>query len=151
MLEGLDNQLDAIHALCARDGLKLQSDLNTLFTQLWTRLGGNRASAAKLSAQLKLLGDVGAYRKLAWAHVSGAILRLQQIQAGLEDLRERVVMPDLLPEIPLSQHVATIQMGVMRLEECRFEARRVEAETYRRVMDRTSGGEQKERLLEGKE
>ena len=149
VLQGLDNHLDLIHGVCTRDGVRVQENLDELFAQLWTKLGGNRNSKGKLDKQMQLLKDVGAYRKLAWAHVSGTILKLQQIQAGLEDLRERVVLPDTLPEIPLEQHIDTIQLGVQRLEEQRNEARKLETETYRRIMDRP-GELDKARLVDGK-
>jgi hypothetical protein len=73
------------------------------------------------------------------AHVSGTILRLQAIAAGLEDLRERVGSPELLRDrvdIPLSVHIENIELGVERLEEGRKAARKVEDEQIRKTLER---------------
>ena len=148
ILQNLDDRLDVIHGIVTRDGIHVQDDRDELFAQLWTKLGGNRGSVQRLDAQLRLLREVSLYRRTAWAHVSGTMLKLQGIAAGLEDLRERVGAPDVLgTDVPLRQHVETIQMGVERLERQREESRRVEAEAYRRVLDRKVPGE--ERMIEG--
>lgn len=148
ILQNLDDRLDVIHGIVTRDGIHVQDDRDELFAQLWTKLGGNRGSVQRLDAQLRLLREVSLYRRTAWAHVSGTMLKLQGIAAGLEDLRERVGAADVLgTDVPLRQHVETIQMGVERLERQREESRRVEAEAYRRVLDRKVPGE--ERMIEG--
>ena len=49
-------------------------------------------------------------------------------------------------DVPLRQHIETIQMGLERLERQREEGRRVETEAYRRVLDRKVPGE--ERMIE---
>lgn len=149
ILQNLDDRLDVIHSIVTRDGIHLKGDRDELFAQLWTKLGGNRGTVAKLDEQLKLLKEVSTYRKHAWAHVSATILKLQSIAAGLEDLRERVGMPELLDEdVPLRQHIETIQLGVERLERQREESRRVESDAYRKVLDRRLPGE--EMMIEGK-
>lgn len=137
ILTNLDDRLDVIAAIVARDGVALAGTRDELFADLWTRLGGNRASVARLEGQLRLLREVGVYRRTAWAHVSATVLKLQSIAAGLEDLRERVGAAEVgALEVPLRQHVENIQMGVERLERQREESRRVEGEGYRRVLDR---------------
>lgn len=149
ILQNLDDRLDVIHDIVTRDGIHLKGDRDELFAQLWTKLGGNRGTMAKLDEQLKLLKEVSTYRKHAWAHVSATILKLQSIAAGLEDLRERVGMPDLLgDDVPLRQHIETIQLGVERLERQREESRKVETDAYRKVLDRKLPGE--EMMIEGK-
>lgn len=58
-------------------------------------------------------------------------------------------MPELLDEdVPLRQHIETIQLGVERLERQREESRRVESDAYRKVLDRRLPGE--EMMIEGK-
>jgi len=147
ILQSLDDRLDVIHGIVTRDGVHVQDNRDELFAQLWTQLGGNRGSVQRLDAQLRLLSEVSVYRRTAWAHVSGTILKLQAIAAGLEDLRERVGATEVLgDDVPLRQHVETIQMGLERLERQREESRRVETEGYRRVLDRKVPGE--ERMIE---
>lgn len=149
ILQNLDDRLDVIHSIVTRDGIHVKGDRDELFAQLWTKLGGNRNSVAKLNEQLKLLRDVSMYRKTAWAHVSATILKLQSIAAGLEDLRERVGSVEVVGEdVPLRQHIDTIQLGVERLERQREESRRVEGEAFRRVLDGRGMGD--DRMIEGR-
>ncbi|KAJ9629525.1 hypothetical protein H2203_001899 [Taxawa tesnikishii (nom. ined.)] len=87
ILQNLDDRLDLIANIATRDGVAVEGDRDKLFAHLFTKLGGNRKNVAKLDAQLRLLRDVGTYKRLAWAHVSGTIVKLQAIAANLEDLR----------------------------------------------------------------
>lgn len=139
ILQNLDDRLDVIHGITTRDGVNIKGDRDELLAQLWTWLGGNRSSLKKQGEQLTLLQQVGIYRKTAWEHVSGTVLKLQSIAAGLEDLRERVAAPEVLgrrTDVPLRLHVEHIQQGVERLEAQRMETRRMEGEMHRKVLDR---------------
>lgn len=138
ILQNLDDRLDVIQSISTRDGLSLKGNRDELFEQLWTWVGGNRASLRKNNEQKQLLNQVNAYRQSAWEHVSGTILKLQAIASGLEDLRERVGAPDVLGIRPesLKMHIEHIQMGVERLEEQRSENRKVEGARHRTIMDR---------------
>lgn len=139
ILQNLDDRLDVIHSISTRDGMSVKGSRDELFGQLWTKLGGNRASKKKHDEQLYLLQHVSSYRKTAWEHVSGTILKLQSIAAGLEDLRERVAAPDVLghrDDIPLKLHIDSIQMAVERLDNQRTDARKLESEYQRRAIDK---------------
>ena len=139
ILQNLDDRLDLIAGITTRDGVRSQADRDDLFADLWTKLGGNRAGVARMERQLEVLGDLGKYRKLAWAHVSGTILKLQAIAANLEDLRERVARPETVgvrEELPLEMHVREIVMGVERLEAVRDQGRRIEGQRLRSILDR---------------
>jgi hypothetical protein len=139
VLHNLDDRLEVIHGISTRDGMHANAMKEEVLSQLWSMVGGNRSKLKNMDRQLALLGQVGLYRKNAMAHVSGTILRLQGIGAGLEDLRERVGAPELLRDrldIPLSVHIENIQLGVERLEEGRREARRVEDEHVRKTLER---------------
>ena len=79
-------------------------------------VGGNRAQLSKYDKQLRLLRQVGEYRKIAWAHVSGTILKLQAMGAELEELRMRVGSAELArdygrEEVPLEVHIESIRLG----------------------------------------
>ncbi|KAK1093059.1 hypothetical protein LTR48_003075 [Friedmanniomyces endolithicus] len=150
ILDNLDGRLDIIASIATRDGIKIDDNKEELFAYLWTKLGGNRNTVAKLAQQSELLKEVGAYRRLAWAHVTTTIVRLQAIRDTLEDLRERVALPEVVGEkVPLEVHIESIRLGIERLEQQREAGRRVEAEAYARVMGRAGGGERKE--IGGKE
>ena len=129
VLNHLEDRLDVIHGIATRDDVHAKQSKEEILSYLWTMVGGNRGKLHQMDRQLQLLEQVGVYRKTAYAHVSGTILRLQEMGAGLEDLRERVAAPELLrdrAEIPLSVHIESIQRGVERLEMGRYNAREVE-------------------------
>jgi hypothetical protein len=138
ILDNLDSRLDVIANIAQRDGVKLTQSTDELFGSLWTKLGGNRASVAKVTSQLALLDDVGRYRRLAWGHVTATLVKLQAIQHSLEDLRERVAMPEVLgvQNVPLEVHIQSINLGIERLEGQREEGRKIEREAYQRVVSR---------------
>ena len=138
ILDNLDSRLDVIASISTRDGLKAEENRDELFAYLWTKLGGNRSSVKKLDQQIQLLRDVGAYRRIAWAHVTSTIVKLQAIRDNLEDLRERVAMPETVgtETVPLEVHIDAINLGIQRLEEQRDTSRRVEADNYARVLRR---------------
>ncbi|ERF75530.1 hypothetical protein EPUS_08435 [Endocarpon pusillum Z07020] len=153
VLQNLEDRLDVIHGITLRDNIHAQGQKDEILSQLWTLLGGNRAALGKYNSQLKLLRQVGEYRKIAWAHVSGTIIRLQAMGAELEELRERVGSAELLEgrkEIPLSVHLESIRLGVERLEKGREASRELEQSHLNRVLDH--GGKDKKmeiRLVEG--
>ncbi|KIW08997.1 uncharacterized protein PV09_00895 [Verruconis gallopava] len=150
ILEDLDGRLDVIHSIVTRDGVHVKDSRDELFAQLWTKLGGNRNSVQKLNEQLSLLKSVNTYRKAAWSHVTATLLKLQAISAGLEDLRERVALPETVgvETVPLQQHIETIQLGVERLERVRESSRGLEMEGQRRMLE-NGGVLGKDRQVEG--
>lgn len=139
VLTNLEDRLDVIHGIATRDDMHTKALKEEILAELWTMVGGNRGKLNKMDKQLGLLHQVGVYRKNAYAHVSGTIIRLQAMGAGLEDLRERVGSPELLRDrldIPLSVHIENIQKGVERLEESRQNARKLEDQHIRQTLER---------------
>jgi hypothetical protein len=146
IMDDLDGRLDVIHDIITRDGVHVKGSRDELFAQLWTKLGGNRSSVQKVENQLALLRQVGTSRQTAWNFLQATLIRLQEIAAGLEDLRERVAAPEIVgTDVPLQQHIQVIQMGVERLEIQRDNSRTLQMESYRKIMDRgTSMGEDRQ-------
>ncbi|PBP19339.1 hypothetical protein BUE80_DR009948 [Diplocarpon rosae] len=139
VLNNLEDRLDVIHGIATRDDMHTKALKEEILSELWTMVGGNRGKINKMDSKLNLLQKVGVYRKTAYAHVSGTLIRLQAMGAGLEDLRERVGSPELLRDshdIPLSVHIENISKGVERLEESRQSARKLEDEHIRRTLER---------------
>ncbi|KIW18643.1 hypothetical protein PV08_02932 [Exophiala spinifera] len=150
VLQNLEDRLEVIHAVAMRDNIAAQAGKDEILSHLWTLLGGNRAKLGKFNSQLGLLRQVGQYRKVAWAHVSATILKLQAMGAELEELRVRVGSAELLRDrrdVPLSVHIESIRLGVERLEEGRERARKLEQSHVRRVIDGAEGDAM--RALEG--
>ncbi|KAK0117982.1 hypothetical protein ONS95_012293 [Cadophora gregata] len=139
VLTNLEDRLDVIYGIATRDDMHTKALKEEILAELWTMVGGNRGKINKMDKKLNLLQQVAIYRKTAYAHVSGTIIRLQAMGAGLEDLRERVGSPELLRDridIPLSVHIENINKGVERLEESRLNARKLEDEHLRRTLER---------------
>jgi hypothetical protein len=54
------------------------------------------------------------------------MIKLMAIRDNLEDLRERVAMPETLGEVvPLEVHIENINLGIERLEQQRESGRKV--------------------------
>ncbi|TKA76694.1 hypothetical protein B0A49_04131 [Cryomyces minteri] len=124
ILQNLDDRLDIIAGVAARDDATMTQNKDELFAQLWTKLGGNRSSVTASTARRP---------------------------AGLEDLRERMAIPETVgatADVPLSQHIDFILRGVERLEAQRDQARKLEAENYRRIFDRAGMGTGEDRMIE---
>ncbi|MCJ1273047.1 hypothetical protein MMC21_000836 [Puttea exsequens] len=149
ILQNLEDRLDVIHGIAIRDNLHAQGGKNEVLSQLWTMLGGNRNKLGKFDSQLRLLHEVNTYRQNAIAHVSGTLVRLQNIGAELEELRERVGGVELLGNkagVPLCVHIENIEMGVERLERGRKGAKELENEELRKALDKGKGTD---RMIEG--
>lgn len=139
VLNNLEDRLDVIHGIATRDDMHAKAVKEEILSELWTMVGGNRGKLNNMDKQLGLLRQVGLYRKSAFAHVSGTIIRLQAMSSGLEDLRERVGSPELLRDrldIPLAVHIENIQKGVERLEDSRQSSRKLEDEHIRKALER---------------
>ena len=145
ILDNLDGRLDVIAGIATRDGIKTEANKDELFATLWTKLGGNRASVAKLNQQLELLHNVGTYRRVAWGHVTTTLLKLQEIQHSLEDLRERVAMPETvgIDRVPLEVHIKSINLGIERLEQQRDASRQLEAQNYAKVISKAEADDKR--------
>lgn len=142
VLQNLDERLDTIHQIATNDDVTITKNQEELLAQLWTKLGGNNAKVKAANKQLHLLRNISAYRKKALMHVSETLLKLREIQAELENLREGVAAPEVLgwrDELPMTYHLDLIEKGVERLRRARGESIKVEGETYRRLV---RGGEE---------
>ena len=142
VLQNLEDRLDIIHGIAIRDRDTAQLSRDDVLSQLWTKLGGNAKALGKLESKLSLLSQVNQYRQSAFAHVSGTIVKLQEMAAGLEDLRERVGGVELVGGkmgVPLSVHIEQIELGVQRLEDARMRTRGIEGNTMRKILDREKG------------
>lgn len=155
-LERTDDSLSSIHDFVVRtqDAVRLRKD-DTFWT-LWTLLGANRRTIHNLDAQLRLLRVVGTQRSDAVRLVVELKEDLERIQHQLDDLRQRVVEPEIAVvaataagshgQVPLGAHIDRINMGVERLEAARSRIRAIENDRIREVLAR---GKEEERMIEG--
>ena len=140
--------MDAIYDFVARTEKSVRVRRAEILSTLWGLVGGNKSRVANLNSQLLLLKHVDAQRSDAVRQVSDLIGDLEQIQAGLSDLKERVAEPGLISgraEVPLSVHIETIDRGVERLEAARSRIRAIENDRIQEVLARGKG---QERLIE---
>ncbi|KAH9880899.1 hypothetical protein IAQ61_001193 [Plenodomus lingam] len=170
VLTNLDERLTTIHAIAVNDDATISAKQGDLLSSLWTQLGGNRADVKANANSINLLRNIYAYRKRAVLHVSDTLVKLQEIQAELENLREGVAGPLLASvaaetpgqgervgagaaaaaAMPIEYHVEIIGRGVERLQATRGEQFRLEAQSYLNVMRGGAGTkEDGPRELEG--
>ncbi|KAJ9151996.1 Alpha beta hydrolase fold-5 protein [Pleurostoma richardsiae] len=151
-LEKAEGHLGLIYEFVTRAEKSVQADKHEILWTLWTLVGRNSRQLRSLDGQLSLLARVNAQRTDAVAQVSELIVELEKIQAGLDDLRERVAEPGLMRgvsgpggDMPLSVHIETINRGVERLEQARSRIRAIEDDRIRQVLAR---GREEERLID---
>lgn len=143
VLDNLESRLDVMYEISFRDRLQAQISRDEILGEIWTMLGGNRAKLGKYNRQIGLLRDVGNYRKRAMSHLIATVTKLEQMKEELEQLQERVgsaeVARDIGKNVPLSVHIASIRMGVERLEAGRQKAKELESQHTRMMLDRSEG------------
>jgi len=133
-LNNLEEHLSTLHDLVTRENITTVNARDDLLSELWTVFGGNRKELRTFQDHLKLLKDVGSYRKKALVHVTAALETLRSMSDDMEDLRERVATPELIgPSLPMEVHIQSIQNGITRLQEGRDKAKRIEADAVIRV------------------
>ena len=138
----------SIYDFVTRTQKSVQSRKDEILWTIWTLVGANNRHLHNLNSQLSLLRRVDSQRTDAVKQVSELIVELEKIQAGLDDLRDRVAEPELArgkADMPLSVHIETIDRGVERLEEARSRIRAVENDRIRQVLSR---GKDEERLID---
>lgn len=122
-LDDLENQLTVVDEVISRERRVISTEQSEVLAEIWTLVGGNRRKLANFSSNRNLLAAISGYRARALAHVSASLIQLQQMQADLEDLRDRVAVPALLGDaemagaVPLEVQVGSIRKGVERLSE----------------------------------
>ncbi|KAI9729272.1 MAG: hypothetical protein M1834_006942 [Cirrosporium novae-zelandiae] len=127
-LKQLEDRLDVINGLAIKDGLETQATKDEILSELWTMLGRNGKRLRRMDKELDILKQVGAYRQMAWNLVATTIVKLQTMEAELQQLRDSVVSAEQAHhlDIPLSIHIANIESGVERLEAVRSKTRETE-------------------------
>ena len=152
VLQNLEDRLDIINEIAVRDDVYAKGARDEILAQLWTKLGGNKSKVDKFDSQISLLRHVNQYRRAAFDHISGTILKLQAMGSELEELRERVAGSSALDDrtrVPLGVHIENIELGLERLEAGRDRLRKTEEAQYRRIMDRMDDKEEKGRKYLG--
>ncbi|KAK7743631.1 hypothetical protein SLS53_004167 [Cytospora paraplurivora] len=153
VLRGLaqgEDHLHRIYDFVTRTERSVQSDKEATLYTVWTLVGANFRKIHNYNIQLNLLKQVETQRSDAVRQVSDLVLELEKIQAGLDDLRDRVAEPEIAMakmggRMPLSVHIETINRGVERLEEARSRIRALENDKLREVLARGKG---EERLID---
>ncbi|KAG7089388.1 hypothetical protein E1B28_011077 [Marasmius oreades] len=134
-LEKLEEDLLVLHELIHREDTSISSQKSEILSELWTKLGGNKARIEVFDKHLYLLKNLGVYRKQALAHVVAALQTLRALSDDMEDMRERVTAPELVGEsVPVDVHLRSITIGLERLKESRVKAKEREDEAIRRVL-----------------
>lgn len=135
-----EDHLDLMTAYVVRTQRVVQSRREDVLWTLRTLVGANMAQQRALDEDLAVLRRVDRDRAGAVEQVSSLVVELQRIQAGLDDLRDRVAAPRLAAgsgaKVPLAVHIETIDRGVERLEAARNRIRAVEEQKIEAVLKR---------------
>jgi hypothetical protein len=135
LLQNLENRLDHIADIANRDGSIVTKDRDELLSLLWSKLGGNASKRKGFEKSLALLSNILKYHREAAHHVGATLVRLHEIEAELENLRETVAAPAVLgwrDGMGLNFHLSNIDAGVERLKKVRGEAMTLEREQFRK-------------------
>lgn len=95
-LDRLEERLQTLHEIIARENQYVTEEKSELLAQLWTVLGGNRRRLKGINGHLYLLRSIGEYRERARAHVVTTMQALEGMDADMEELRERVAAPEIV-------------------------------------------------------
>ena len=112
-----------------------QDSQTEVLSRLWKKWGGNLVHLEKFNSETWILGQVNTYRQSAIAHVGGALITFQRMEAELQQLSKTVGGRGSLGGsrgVPLSVHIEIIEMGVKSLEKCRNQARVVHDKELRK-------------------
>ena len=152
VLTNLENRLDNIYGIMTSDDVNVKAEKDEILAELWTLVGGNRSKISEMDKKLEVIRHVNIYRKTALMHVTDTIVKLQAIDAGLEDLRERVEAPGLLKgrlDVPLDVHLETIIGAVERLDIRRKKSRQ-EEDAFTSMMLRRTDDPNARKLIDTK-
>jgi hypothetical protein len=129
----LEEQLSAVHMLVQKEDSSMYTAKSELLSELWTSLGGNKRMVQQYDERLQFLQELGGHRRQALVHVVVALETLQHMSADMEDLRERVAVPELAPgQISVEAHINSINDGLLRLRQIKLSARVQEQEGVRK-------------------
>ncbi|KAG1859440.1 hypothetical protein C8R48DRAFT_748600 [Suillus tomentosus] len=135
-LDMLEEDLSAIHEVVLREDISITAERSELLGELWTKLGRNKRALRDYERRLSLLKDLRDYWKYARVHVLAALQTLNLMSEDMEDLRQRVVDPELSDRrIPLQVHIESIENGLQRLQEGRIRAKMREEDLMTRVLN----------------
>ncbi|KAH7390923.1 hypothetical protein DE146DRAFT_663079 [Phaeosphaeria sp. MPI-PUGE-AT-0046c] len=144
ILTNLDERLDTINDLAVRDDTTITKRQDDLLSHLWTKLGGNSASVKSGNRHLNLLRNVYSYRRRALKHVTETLLKLQEIQAELENLHTSVSGPETLgsrSNLPITFYIDSIEHGVERLRSAKGQSDRIESAYNKKLLGGSAASE----------
>ncbi|KAJ8503440.1 hypothetical protein ONZ45_g10860 [Pleurotus djamor] len=123
-LEKLEEDLNTLHDILAREDASISTAKAQLLADLWTQLGRNKARIQQQDHNLLLLKDLGKYRDNALQIVMSALHTLRSLSDDLDELGERVATPELIgADIPVAVQIKSIKGGLERIREERIKAR----------------------------
>ncbi|KAE9388725.1 hypothetical protein BT96DRAFT_835852, partial [Gymnopus androsaceus JB14] len=116
-LESLEDKLDVIHELVFQEEFVTSAAKDQLLSRLWTKLGGNQQDIRNHDGNLKLLRELGVYRRRAKAFVASALQTLHALNDDLDDLGERTSNRQDLggSRSPIEVQIRSIGYGIQRL------------------------------------
>ncbi|ORX89236.1 hypothetical protein K493DRAFT_410544 [Basidiobolus meristosporus CBS 931.73] len=113
-LDQLDSILNGVYEITTREKNLQLVQKDELLAELWSILGGNKIQRKFFEENLSLLQQLDTQRHLAMSQVQAILMKLSELQADLEVLKEQVTHP-LIEDIPLRVHIQTIENLLARV------------------------------------
>ncbi|KAK9762840.1 hypothetical protein K7432_011036 [Basidiobolus ranarum] len=113
-LDQLDSILNGVYEISTREKNLQIIQKDELLAELWSILGGNKVQRKFFEENLSLLQQLDSQRHLALSQVQAILMKLSELQADLEVLKEQVTHP-LIQDIPLRVHIQTIENLLTRV------------------------------------
>ena len=124
-LDVLENQLARVRAASIDDHILTETAIDTVLSELWTKLGGNGQRLRDLERRANVLKNLDEYRRRAVAHVAVTVQTLVSIEEELNQLMHKLRYDEVKEDygLPVEVHIASINSGVKRLREERMRVR----------------------------
>lgn len=115
-LDALEGRLVAVHTLCLEESVVTRTALDDILSELWTRLGGNRAKVQRLEERRIVLQRVDQYRRSAVGHIAATMHTLTAVEEELSELRDKLSASEIAgTHVPVEVQIASIARSVERL------------------------------------
>jgi hypothetical protein len=111
-LNHLEEGMKAFHEDVVGKEAALVVAQSQLLAEMWTRLGGKKATLRKQERHLHILRNAGTYTQQALTHVSRAWVALHGMMEQMEDIKASVSKPEDERRTPIEVHVESIKAGL---------------------------------------
>ncbi|KAF2664143.1 hypothetical protein BT63DRAFT_429680 [Microthyrium microscopicum] len=117
-LQTMDDHVDMMRSTISKDSATMEVRKEELFSQLWTKLGGNLKDRKFVEKNIKIGDRVDTTTRESARHVKLTLLELRRIQASMADIQTRLNEPrtrEAMTVQELKEHLEFVEGGLNRL------------------------------------